>query len=129
LFSFNLRSTEINKIEIKESSVKMSIKIVLIVLSLGLVLISQAQSTPDQSENECFVDGMLYDNCNTTDVDKDGDVEQDDKDWMHTCGYYLAQVDNGIILNDQIPLEGCTKQERVIPRPEKPKEKTRRVTA
>jgi hypothetical protein len=68
-------------------------------LSLVLVLTSHAQSTPDQSENECWVGGMLYDNCNTTDVDKDGDIEQDDKDWMHTCGYYLAQVDDGIILN------------------------------
>jgi hypothetical protein len=102
---------------------KLSIKLLFIMLSLVLVMISHAQSTPDQSENECLEGGMLYDNCNTTDVDGDGVVTQGDIDWMYECGYYLAQVDNGDLLNEEVPLDGCSKQERIIPRPEKPKEK------
>jgi hypothetical protein len=108
---------------------KLSIKLLFIVLSLLLVLMVHAQSTPNQSENECFVAGMLYDNCNVTDVDKDGDVDQADTDWMHRCGYFLALVDDGIITNETVEelLPGCTKQERVIPRPEDPVEKKKKV--
>jgi hypothetical protein len=102
---------------------KLSIKLLFIMLSLVLVMISHAQSTPDQSENECLEGGMLYDHCNTTDADGDGVVTQEDINWMYECGYYLAQVDNGDLLNDEIPLDGCSKQERIIPRPHKIVEK------
>mgnify|MGYP005661017563 CR=1 FL=1 len=106
---------------------KLSIKLLFIMSSLLLVLISQAQSTPDQSENECFIGGSLYDNCNTTDADGDGVVTQADKDWMHMCGYFLAQVDNGTLANAEVPLDGCTKQERIIPRPHVVPEKEEKV--
>jgi hypothetical protein len=102
---------------------KLSIKLLLIVLGLVLVMTSHAQST-EQSENECFEGGMLEGQCSNTDVDGDGIVDQEDINWMFECGYYLALVDNGEILNDEVPLDGCTKQERVIPRPHKVKEKT-----
>jgi len=36
---------------------------------------------------------------------------------MFECGYFMAQVDNGDLENEDIPLDGCSKQERVIPRP------------
>lgn len=98
---------------------------VLLLLTVPLfvltVAISIAQST-EQAENECYEGGSLDGLCSVTDVDRDGDVDQFDIDWMYTCGYYLSQVDDEVAIgNDEIPLEGCRKQERIIPRPEKPK--------
>jgi len=105
---------------------KLSIKLLLIMLSLMLVVVSHAQLT-EQSENECYEGGMLEGQCSTTDVDGDGVIEQEDIDWMFECGYYMAQVDNGELANEDIPLEGCSKQERVIPRPHIEKEKEKKV--
>jgi len=101
----------------------------LLLLVSGLTIVILAQNT-QQSENECFEGGSLEGQCSTTDVDGDGDVDQDDMDWMYTCGYYLTRVDDHLtISNDQIPLEGCQWSERVIPRPEDPiKEKKQKET-
>ena len=105
-----------------------SIKFMLIIaLFLALSMTALAQNT-DQGENECFEGGALYGQCNTTDVDNDGDIDQYDIDWMYTCGFYLTYVDDLVIIgNDEIPLEGCYWAERIIPRPEEVKEKVRRV--
>jgi hypothetical protein len=100
---------------------KLSIKLLFIMLSLMLVIVSHAQLT-EQSENECFEGGMLEGQCSVTDADGDGVLEQADIDWMFECGYYLAAVDDGYFSNEDIPLDGCSKQERVIPRPHKEKE-------
>ena len=94
--------------------------ILMLLLLAGLTVMVLAQNT-QQSENECFEGGFLEGQCSTTDVDGDGDVDQNDIDWMYTCGAYLSFVDDALIIsNDQIPLEGCRWPERVIPRPEDP---------
>ena len=98
---------------------KLSIKLLVILLSLMLVIISHAQLTEQSENNECFEGGMLDGQCSITDADGDGVLEQADIDWMFECGYYLAQVDNGDLENEDVPLDGCSKQERVIPRPKK----------
>ncbi len=90
----------------------------ILVVLFSLTLVGFAQMT-EQSENECFEGGMLDGQCSTTDVDGDGDVDQDDIDWMYTCGHYLAQADDDDIARDDIPLDGCELPEREIRRPEK----------
>jgi len=100
---------------------KVKVLFVLIAVLFVVTVISLAQST-EQSDNECFEGGWMEGTCSTTDVDGDGDVDQQDRDWMFTCGHYMAQVDSGELTNNEVPLEGCEKQEREIPRPEEPKE-------
>ncbi len=93
--------------------------IVVLAILFAITMVSFAQLT-ETSGNECDEGGLLDGRCNTTDVDLDGDVEQDDIDWMWTCGYYLSQVDDAITMtNDEIPLDGCRIPEREIRRPEK----------
>jgi len=98
---------------------------VLLILSIGIM----AQNT-EQSENECFEGGVLFGHCSNTDVDMDGTVDQDDIDWMYTCGYYLTLVDDALTIgNDEIPLEGCHWPERIIPRPEDPTKEKKKAAA
>ena len=79
-------------------SVKFLLSIALfLVISVGVL----AQNT-DQSENECYEGGALDGHCSNTDVDLDGDVEQDDIDWMFTCGYYLTLVDDVLTIGNAI---------------------------
>ena len=103
---------------------KLSVKLLFLMLSLVLITTSQAQLT-EQSENECYEGGMLEGQCSTTDVNGDGVVDQQDIDWMFACGYYMADVDNNELENENIPLDGCEKQERTIPRPHIEKEKVK----
>ncbi len=91
----------------------------LLAILFAITMVSFAQIT-DQGENECYEGGLLDGQCNNTDVNGDGVVDQSDIDWMYTCGYYLSQVDDELVIgNDEIPLEGCELPEREIRRPEK----------
>jgi len=101
---------------VKQSKIITILGLVIVLALFSLVAVAQ---DTEQSENECYEGGWLEGRCSTTDADVDGDVDQFDIDWMFTCGFYLSQVDDAIaITNQEIPLEGCEKQEREIPRPE-----------
>ena len=45
--------------------------------------------------NACFAGGSLAGICDRIDVDRDGDIDQDDIDWMFRCGWFLIRVELG----------------------------------
>lgn len=80
--------------------------IVMLISILAILLISlslaQTSNNPnlDDTANACFDGGSLEGTCNTTDVDRDGDIDQDDQAWLWRCGWYLVRVEYGIFSND-----------------------------
>ena len=84
-------------------------KVSLLILSMMVLFLlstvgSFAQTTnnpnDDPEANACYEGGTLYDTCNSMDADLDGDIDQDDIDWMWTCGYYLIRVEYGMYSSD-----------------------------
>lgn len=84
-------------------------KVSLLILSILVLFLlstvgSFAQTTNDPNDdpdaNACYEGGTLYDTCNSMDADLDGDIDQDDIDWMWTCGYYLIRVEYGMYSSD-----------------------------
>ena len=84
-------------------------KIFFTILSLLLLFIlstfgSFAQTTNDPNTdvdaNACFSGGSLYDTCNTSDVDGNGDINENDQDWMWVCGWFLTRVEYGLFSED-----------------------------
>ncbi|MFQ3673987.1 MAG: hypothetical protein SNJ83_10370 [Aggregatilineales bacterium] len=67
----------------------------------------------DPSENEranaCFTGGSWEGKCHRTDVDFDGDVDEQDVNWMWRCGWYVIRVERGLLNEGQYPSECYTK--------------------
>jgi len=75
---------------------------VMMLLLVTLSSIAQTTNDPnnDPEANACYAGGTLYSTCNSTDADHDGDIDQQDVDWMWKCGYYLIRVEHGIYSTD-----------------------------
>ena len=65
---------------------------------------SFAQISNDPNDNKdanaCFEGGTLGGICDVTDADRDGDLDQQDKDWLWTCGWDLIRVEYGFLDNN-----------------------------
>lgn len=99
---------------------KLLFVLVLLLVLSSLAVVSFAQTTnnnPNFNEdaNACAEGGTLEGFCNVTDADRDGDVDQDDINWMWKCGWFLIRADYGLMAREDIPLEGCELPERIIP--------------
>ncbi len=97
----------------------MKLRKILFVLFTLCLLTLTVVAIDDETSNACDDGGFMDGQCNTTDVDLDGDVDQQDIDWMWECGWWLMRVQSGDVLNDDVPLDGCRLPEREIPRPDK----------
>ena len=74
------------------------ISILLLALTATVGSIAQTTNNPNDNNdaNACFEGGTLAGVCDRTDADRDIDVDQQDKDWLWTCGWYLIRVEYGI---------------------------------
>lgn len=72
----------------------------LLFVALLVLSVSMAQTTnnpnTDENANACFAGGTLAGSCDSTDVDYDGDVDQNDRSWLWKCGWYLIRVEYDI---------------------------------
>ena len=101
--------------------IKKLLIIIFVVLSTSLILAHSGYGTDDQGNpndphtndraNACYNKG---DWCHTTDADGDGDVDEQDVDWLYTCGWYLIRAEHDIFPVDEY-FPGC---EHVLPLPE-----------
>jgi hypothetical protein len=82
------------------SVIVISIMLFFLLNTFGSIAQTSNDPTVNNDANACFEGGTLYDSCNTTDVDDDGNVDQTDKDWLWTCGWYLIRVESGIFSDD-----------------------------
>ncbi len=73
----------------------------------------------DPSENEranaCFAGGSWEGKCHRTDVDFDGDVDEQDVNWMWRCGWYVIRAERGMLHEGQYPPECYTKPVSACP--------------
>ena len=84
------------KIYYKLLFVVISVMLLLLLITFGSL--AQAANNPNVNDdaNACFEGGVMAGSCDNMDVDKDGDIDQQDKDWMWKCGWYLIRVEYGI---------------------------------
>ena len=64
----------------------------------------------NERANACFEGGSLEGKCNTTDIDKDGLIENWEGEGHYTCGWYLIRFEYNLLGEDNLP-EGCSYEE------------------
>lgn len=87
----------------------------------GLVWAQDDRGNPnDPARNEranaCFRGGTWAGMCDKIDVEPDGDIDQQDIDWMWRCGWYAIRVERGLIRDGDYPAE-CYKRPPLPPAP------------
>jgi hypothetical protein len=83
----------------------------LILVVIGAVMAQDDEGNPNdpgmnERANACYTGGSLEGKCHTTDADRDGDIDQQDVDFMWWCGWYLIRVEYKQLSPAGAP-EGC----------------------
>lgn len=84
----------------KLSFVVVSVMMLIVLSSISSFALTTNDPNDDPDANACYVGGSMYDTCNSMDADHDGDIDDNDKEWMWKCGYYLIRVEHGIYSSD-----------------------------
>jgi len=88
----------------------------LILMISSLIILAQEDNDPatNPDANACYAGGSLAGTCSTTDVNKNGVIDDGDIEWMWTCGWYLIRAEQGMISADDLHPEGCNLPPEIV---------------
>lgn len=92
----------------------------------ALIVFGEGNNDPatNPDANACFEGGSMAGSCDNTDVNGNGVIDDGDKEWMWTCGWYLIRVEQNIFTEDALTQEGCKLPPQIIIHKEKKEEAT-----
>jgi hypothetical protein len=86
------------------------ITLLITLLSTGTIFAQEPSNAEENnpntnpSANACFAGGALAGKCATTDLDKNGQIEQSEITYIYTGGWYLIRFQAGIYSRSEVPL-------------------------